>query len=365
MDRSNIDEESSNTKISRRRIIQSLGAGGLALRYVSGIGNAKNHGQLRVPKVLSGDDVVEWMEIPKEWWQHHNRVKKANRRFKEKMFQNNGVVGCGMIRSPERYGEKHGFQLEITVDPERFSREIPDRFEGVPVVRNDTTRYEPVCYNESNYDSMPGGVWTRSDLRGTSCCKVKYNGNTYMLTAAHLFGHNCSGYDIGESAYQNSQIFGTLEGYFTDYDLAIVKPRYNDVEVNDNIEGESNNWDIKGYASEPSIATRVISPFDSYRKMGTSTGITTGGIGTKDYSIDHCFDFNNEGVRGGANVNDGDSGGPAFSVDDDGQATMLYTVSWGEDTQNDWNSCTESNNYGKCAGTAAYRTNNLGWEIVS
>lgn len=364
----NTQNDGTNVAVSRRSILKTASVGGFSILAGTQIGSAGGSEKKRVPKVLDGDHVIEWMEVPSAWLDQHHHAKEAKREFTNEMFRKEGVLDSSLVRSPDRYGDKHGFQIEVTINPETFNDDIPERYNGVTVVQEEGSPKDsgPTCYNDQNFDIMPGGAWIEGDYgRGTSSWEVEYNGNYYIMTAAHLFGANCSNYNIGDPAYQYSRRLGSLEGYYTDYDFAICSHDYNGIAPSDDIKGESTTYDIKGVASEASIADRVVSPIDGYRKMGTSSGETTGGIGAKDYSINHCFDFNNEGVRGSADIVEGDSGGPAFSVED-GQAVVLFLCSWGEGGRNStYNNCSNNYLFNKSAGTAAYRINNLGFRIVT
>jgi len=186
-----------------------------------------------------------------------------------------------------------------------------------------------------------------------------------MMTAARLFGTTdpCDGHDIPDPADQYSRDLGYLEGYHTEYDLAICSASENGIILIDGIKGESSQCDINGYETESKIANRTVT-YDSYRQMGTSTGMKQGQIKSKDKSNADCPTFNDEAVVESCQGADGDLGGPAFSVNGDGEANLIYMHSWSANgTTNDYNSCGGEYESDDTMGTAAYRINNLGYKI--
>jgi hypothetical protein len=354
---------------TRRKLLQAVGAGSVALVAHSGVGSAGGDSTKRVPEVKAGDEVLEYMEVPEKWLQQHDKAKRVKRRFNSEWISEDGVLSTELVASDERFGGKPGFQIRMTVDPETFKREAPDEKEGVRVATERGSRDDmrPHCENDQNYDDMPGGVWIEGDSatpRGTSFCEVEYNGTYYMMTAAHLFGTTepCDGHDIPDPADQFDRDLGYLEGYHTEYDLAICSASENGIELYDYIYGEDSQWPVKGYETESKISNRVVTTYDSYKQMGTSTGIKDGHIRAKDRSNDECPTFNDEAVVGSCGGADGDSGGPAFSVNEDGEANLIYMHSWGVNGDTDtYDDCGNEYVSDDTMGTAAYRINDVGY----
>lgn len=355
---------------SRRRLLRSVSAGSVALITQTGVGSAGGHSVIRVPEVVAGDEVLEYMEVPEKWWQQHKNAKQSKRRFNREWIGEDGVLATELTATEERFGGKRGFQILVTVERETFKGEIPDEYEGIRVATKPGSRdnINPNCKNDQNYDYMPGGVWIKGDIsRGTSFCRVERNGNYYMMTAAHLFGTTdpCDGHDVPDPTEQHSRDMGYLEGYDTEYDLAVCSASENGINLIDDIHGErGSSWDIKGYEGEPKVADRVASSDDSYRQMGTSTGMQYGSIRSKDRSNDSCPTFNDEAVVGSCEGVDGDSGGPAFSIDDDGKARLIYMHSWEANGDTDtYYRCGDEYSSNATMGTAAYRINDIGYKI--
>lgn len=355
---------------NRRSVLKTIGASGIAAYIGTGVGTAGGPEMERVPRVKSGDEVVEWMEVPKRWLQRSEAVKNATQGFTNNRLSEKGIQSVGMVPRNKEIAGKRTFEINVEIDPDKFDGGIPDTYQGEPVKKSEMASDDmgPNCHNDQNYDPMPGGVWIEGDSaapRGTTFGMVEYNNTFYMLTALHLFGdNNCNNYNIGDDVDQYSQNMGALEGFQTDYDLALCS-HDNGIAVSHSIDGESQSWDVKGYASEVSMRDRAAAWNDSYKMMGTSTGIQTGGIGETHKSISNCYTFGGHGARGSADGAAGDSGGPAFAVEG-GEAVYLYLHSWGTGGKtNTYNSCADEYTWEKTMGTAAYAINNSGYKIFA
>jgi len=302
--RRNDDEEANQQhRINRRRALKSVGIAATGLVAPVGVSGAASEDSERVPAATSQGEVIEWVEVPRDWQAHLQHAKKANRSFKDEILQHEDIVGIGLEGAPELYGGKRGFQISVSVSPE-FDGDLPTHYQGVPVESEVVTHLEQSnCpYNDSYEDPVPGGVTMEGDSGGvgTTCCKAKYNGNEYIMTAAHLFqDSDCSGVDLLDTAYQPyySTKMGVLDAYDLDRDVALVNYSSYRSDAAAEIAGDSNNtYPIRGVASETGIASRVSDPYDSYRKMGKSTGETTGGLIKMDHSSGECnVDYNNNG----------------------------------------------------------------------
>jgi hypothetical protein len=151
--------------------------------------------------------------------------------------------------------------------------------------------------------------------RGTTGWKVVVNGVECVLTAAH----NVSG---TTSVYGDPDLTGTPQKVgevhqresTSTLDVAAVKSSRS---IPNKIIGDGSTYPIGGWVTEEGISSRVSDWYDGFRKMGITTGETTGGLGK--YHIDGSYhyatpSYGGHGVRGDAIVASGDSGGPAFSV---------------------------------------------------
>lgn len=129
--------------------------------------------------------------------------------------------------------------------------------------------------------------------------------------------------------------------------------------------GEGTTYPIGGWVTEDGICDRVCAAFDGYRKMGATTGETTGGLGK--YHIDDSYSgsgpsFEGHGVRGSADAAKIDSGGPAFSLHG-GDAYLTHMISqgdknFGKDTDTTYHCHSDFHPFKKSLGPAAYYIHN-------
>lgn len=357
------------------------GSIGLSLPYsIRKVGSAGNP-TIRVPKYRkSPAEVVEWMEVPRQWFEQHHRAKTALKQFNEEHFHKQGLHETGLVAVEKQYGGKRGFKIEVFVDPEKFSGKLPEEQNNVRISveeRPEETNY--LCYNIGTYYEVPGGVNffdkpTNGPLSTTGYpLRDSSTNEEFMLGAAHAFGI-CSVTDGDDTFTLDKQVGRVSRGSVSlDFVLSDFSGADSDPDVvraENKIYGESGeSWPIFAYADEQEIADRVSSWFDGYSSMGCTTGRTTGGLGKKNITTDTCHDFNGEGVRGSANAAEGDSGGPCFDIGGD-KAKLLYHVSRG--TPNTkigeiYQDCTGgyAEEYAKHEGPGAYAVFNRGYEIIT
>ena len=128
---------------------------------------------------------------------------------------------------------------------------------------------------------------------------------------------------------------------------------------------QSGSEEQGGYVTENGICERASDAFDGFTKMGCTTGETVGGIGA--CHIEDCpngstsADFHGHGVRGSADVAQGDSGGTGYSRHN-GEGFVTHMMTHGCDFKNT-NNYMNANRYDMCLGTAAYHINNRHWDV--
>ncbi len=150
-----MSENTRSLSQTRRSVLKKLGASG-ALPVASLGGNGDD--SVRLPELRNQEGVVSWTEVPKSWNQHRKQVERVTEKIKSSYGDRAGVVEVGITAAPERFGNKRGFEVEVTIDPGRIKTEIPDRMNGVSV--RTTERNESLaelCKNDS-YSGLPGGV---------------------------------------------------------------------------------------------------------------------------------------------------------------------------------------------------------------
>lgn len=296
---------------------------------------------VRVPKARSAEGVELWREVPKTWFDHVQREKKVIRSFQSQLSDREGVGGISSVRSFERFGGQRGLQIKIEIDESKFTGTIPERYDDIPVTVKDIPEQEPLgCYNDQNFDSMPGGVFIDGEPLGqrfgTSGYTVTYNGSTYMITASHIFG-GCGYSDsinIGEPAYQYSREFGDVLGYDENEDWAFVEVDSNSVSLDTSIKPPSTpRYSVEGYADEWEVAWRVTSSTDSCKLMGITSGLqhNCDTLSKDNNDGPNCWDYSGEGVTTAVpdDIASGDSGGPVFFLDSNNNAYVIHLTSVG------------------------------------
>lgn len=122
---------------------------------------------------------------------------------------------------------------------------------------------------------------------------------------------------------------------------------------------------LTGIHDELSLATMTINN-DQYSKMGAATGRRWGFIEEQYDSWSGNCDFDEYGVRGTADAADGDSGGPAFTIEDGGavlvsMVTHAYS-SWSDPTDPE---CPYYYIHQESTGPAAHRLRDVGYQPVT
>jgi hypothetical protein len=361
------------TNTSRRSFLTATGSLGVAsLTGIETVGALTY--KRRVPKYFDGDEVVETMKVPQAWIDQDNQAQEALENLNASYMSKDGVMETGLVRSEQTFGGKNGFDIEVVVDETQPTPDLPDAVSGVTVrvkeAKPDNKLLE--CKNTGNLSDYPGGINIFDDSpdsstrsAGTSGYRVVYEGSEYILTAAHTF-EDC-GWSRSDETYQLDYQLGEVYTGDIGADLVLSDASANNFDIINKIrEPDGTFRSISGYASESEISNRVSDFFDGYRKIGIATGKTTGGLGKKDITKDNCYDLRGEGVRGSADAAKGDSGGPAYSVENN-DAYLLYHVSQGAGENVDYTiDCGGTQYpYKKCVGTAAYWVNNNGYKIKS
>lgn len=348
---------------TRRGVLKKVGAGAFLP-----LGNLarKQEETVKLPELRDHKGVVKWMEVPKVWDVQRRRAERVSSNLKQRFANDAGVVEVGLIAAPEQFGGKRGLQVEIGVNRDKLTSEIPDHVDDVPV---QTVEKEeppvPLCMND-NYSGLPGGVKIFDDNDssysvGSTGWKVKVNGVECMMTAAHVVSGTTNVYGdpdwtgtpqkVGE-VYQREST-STLDA------AAIESSR----SIPNKIIGDGSTYPIGGWVTEEGISSRVSDWFDGYRKMGITTGETTGGLGK--YHIDDSYhsstpSYEGHGVRGDADAASGDSGGAAFSLHNGGEAFITHMITHGDPKAGQYSSnsnCYNVNPYKKSIGPAAYHLN--------
>jgi len=357
----------SKSKTSRRTYMKGAGAffGFPALSLKTGKRKEK---LVTAARWKNGEkEPVNKKKVPDAWNGHKKRVKKANSRVTERYLNKPGVQSVGSVRAEDqKKGGKHGFKIEVAVDKDSGDddtdfdpeKDIPSQVMGITVEVVEAQEIVDCCTNIDDFSDMPGGVSMRKTSggeRGTAAWRVDIDGEKHMITAYHLVDE--SGDVIGDDVYGDEYKIGTVGAKEGNWDVAFITD--SNVNYTDKIKGENQSYTIAGYATEDGVCERASDYFDGYTSIGTTSGKTTGGVKKCHYTYDGNTTLDGHGVKGGADQMVGDSGGPAFSVNSDGEAILIASMSKGINTKGTKDlDCGTYDEQNAQAGIAAYHLEN-------
>ena len=369
----NLDTHSA--RLSRRALLRASG-GAISAGAIAQVARAEEDDMLKVPRILGRNGVREYMYVPGSWYDHLEHVRSALKSLNGGLAGSAGFKSSAIIRHPETYGGKKGFQIRLEIDREKFDGEIPRQVGGIPTKIIEPRERRPACcgshcdWNKCDFDPTPGGVRVFSDGGGggTMCCWVERNGNYRVLTAAHIEdGASCDSMEFnqGDGWDQWSQNLGGLQHWDINTDYALIDKSAGNHTPTDKIRIESETLTVYGVYSSTAVANNVQDDEtcgddeDNIYQMGVHSGRTQGCITAMNSTNDDnhvCWDYNGYGVEfGPQNIISGDSGGPVF---EDGGSyayivclTSAHLSEYGTDCGN-----RDVGSYGE--GTAAYHLRN-------
>lgn len=375
------------SSLDRRSLLKAAGASG-AVVGMQGVVWGSNEERRRVPRTVGmGGDAKTTMKVPKEWHDHTNAIRKAKRSFHKEYGHREGVDRTALVGSDKQQGGRQGFQLKLAICPEEYSGDRPEQYRGYDVVIEEmdcdrgvteddsvSTSSQTCYYNDGNWSTIYGGIaqWRESSTdrsseqpKGTTAWEVEYGGQRYIQTSHHMFtGSSCPDEDIvGEMSHQEDQSQGPVEYGMASYDACLIDPNaYNWYDIENAVADEDGTsaWPIVSWHSYTSISNMYLSG-ETYRKIGTMTGETSGQI--QEFAVSgSCYD--SEGVRGALEVKNGDSGSPAFTVSNGNaelvcmKSEMAGNLAWMGD-------CVQDYVASESMGPAAYQLANAGWTPVT
>ena len=88
-----------------------------------------------VPKYKRGDEVVEWMEVDEEWWEHTQKARNVHEQVVETYRDDPGVEYIEISRGEETIAGRSTSRITITVaDGEAADAlSVPDDVDGIPL----------------------------------------------------------------------------------------------------------------------------------------------------------------------------------------------------------------------------------------
>lgn len=282
--------------------------------------------QVRVPTLHAGDGVAREDRVPRAWKAHVETVWAARERLGEQLSDLDGVVGLKVVRSDVEYGGRPGLRLGIELASTDAEVDLPEDVDGVPVsVEEALDRGLGACYNDADFDPVPGGVIVEAaegGAFGTACCRVFDGGEPRLLTAAHLWESCDREGAVGSRTTQNGRPLGPIERYDQHRDVALVAPEELDLDDEIKLIGPERR-PVGGAVSEWGLALFLTGDHE-VEKIGTSSGRTTGRVTAMavEEGWEQCVDFGGKGVEAEYRNVPGDSGGPVF-YEHDGEAFLV------------------------------------------
>lgn len=326
--------------VDRRKVLKGIGVGG-GLGALAGRGLADGslvvgstgEATVEVPHILNGDEVLQWREVPRSWYEHIEHNKRVTRQVQDDYLDASGVRSIGAVRWDREFGGKNGLQVEVEVDPAEFDGGIPETIDGIPVTIEEFSgeRRLANCDNLGSFNPAPGGVTVGpqsdgKDDRGTSFSEVETSSGTNgLMTAFHVIANSCDDDILDDVADQACVKFGTVIEYDVDADYAVIDPDSNHSAVGEIREENGTQYDVSGHYSESTICD-FASNGTSVRKTGCTTGTHTGEVKkchTKDAG---CPSMEGHGVKAGTQVGIGDSGGPSYRLEEFPDATVAVVT---------------------------------------
>lgn len=259
-------------------------------------------------------------------------IKHSNRSIK-KYLEKNGVEGTLKLVDDKEYGGKRGFKIRVEIDPSKLNSHIPDSVAGVPieVVESPETAKANCSGTDGRIDPVIGGVENhRGDgsncfEAGTTWMKMSdSNNDSVMMTAAHIWDA-CSQTDItGDAAGQADVKYGDIKDFDPQTDWASINPTKSITSLSKILEPNGTERQVVSIVTSSGI-DELASTNEPIRQVGLVTGLDEGYVqGSGSNSGDDCIDFDGKGVQcGGINNAQGDSGGPVYALDENGNAEMI------------------------------------------
>lgn len=278
-----------------------------------------------IPLLKSGKEVVKTKQVPKEWWDQVQHVKETIEKARHQLeaipgyysssIESDDVAIAGLRRKKITVEVDKKELPDISTDSNTDNGPFPEQIDGVSVdLAEKTEAREIACNNLGNFNPLPGGVGIFVDIggsslkKGSTCCKVTYNGKLRMLTAGHL--SNCSS---GNSVYTDrdaSNKVGEISKAVSGTDWALISDSGSNFD--DTVRFPSGSrYDVGGHVTEQSLQY-YDSVGQTIHKLGRETGISTGRIQALNQSISTSCINHNRGVVIGNDAAIGDSGGPSF-----------------------------------------------------
>lgn len=347
--------------VNRRDLLKAASGAATITGLTSVVGASGN--TVEIVTVRDGDEIVRTAKVPKSWYQRVTHTRNIRNKSAGEHLNKRGVLRISRTAGDRRLGGKRAPVIRMEYDPETYKGNVPDEMEGVPIRKEEGKPTVPTCLNHSNFDQIPGGVHLNESGGGvfTSFAPAEKNGSNWMVTCAHPWDA-CDGESReGEDVDQYYDQYGELGELHHEIDVARTSLTDTSKSFVGEIEAAARTYTIEGVATENGL-DNYMSLDATIRKIGTSSGDTTGEIMDVNVSRSSCPTLRSQGVRLTNRQARGDSGGPAIRGYSDGRATLVnintfgYHPIIGTDCNND--------TFEDALGTAAHYIENYGYSFT-
>lgn len=361
------------SEINRRKVMKSLGAGGITMVPGATASVAGNVGrQVRIVTARGGpkDEPIETRKVPVKWVQHNKSLRSLNKAVAEQFGHLDHVQSVYLGGSSQSTDGLVFQEQVIEATPDATQEEVeslPGTLSEAGVkVPSDVTieniRVEQAgsvptltgCEDAGTLtkDPYPGGLYIKpvnNDGRGTAGFRVYHDdGTEYVLTSNHVVAQTGDGScDVSSDSVKAYEHQDDLIGPVTDghalHDWALVDAaNYTNIDDSHDVTDISNEiWHnggdtvtIGGYWTMSGLGT-IMDVNGAAKKQGVSTGYTEGTLRGKNvWNADQngCYRSDFNGVKVEAEAVEGDSGGPLWSESNAEAKIIGFTVLKGGST---------------------------------
>lgn len=324
------DRTVENTRISRRKALQVVGAGGLA----AGIGlvptvSGEDDDEVEIIVSMERDCVAETRLVPSNWYEHTEQARSAKDTLSNDLAELEGIHSISRGREEENIDgfSRHNITVRVS---DSFDKDLlPDEVDGIAVNVEETEGIGLDCDNYYNIEpsgEIYGGIrWDAQDGGcGTLCCRVQWENNgsweEYMMSSRHVItdefcDHNDpNGQDWNQ--YDTTKV-GTVEKEWQKYDTVLLNLDDTSRDISPDIVNESNK--VVGRVTQNGLDCFKSQNTD-IKKRGISTGLEIDQIVETDADSWGCS--LNDNINGlfitDHDRSGGDSGGPHYYEADNG-----------------------------------------------
>jgi len=345
--------------INRRDLLKVVSGAATITGLTSIVGGSED--TVEMVTVRDGDKIVRTATVPKSWYRRVEHTRNVHHKAVNDHIEKRGVLRISRTAGDQRFGGKRAPVFRIVYDPEEYKGDVPDEIDGVPVRKEAGERMERTCANRDDFDPIPGGVHLNSNGSAfTSFATAEKEDNEYLLTASHPWDA-CEGSTQGESVEQHYNQYGEVDASHPYLNVARTEVTDSSYSLDSGvIQTEDQTYTIAGVATEDGV-DNYMSTDTTIRKIGISTGDTTGEVDDMNVSRYTCPSFNSDGVRLTNNQAGGDSGGPAFRGYSSGNCTLVNINTYGYDK---FSTVCNNPEYRYDAGTAAYKIEDYGYSFT-